>query len=175
MIYIRSITSTLYHKNWTIKGIFRALQLLYWFTLHPRPPLLTHLADAYCDHSLVLVSSFTTKLLISTTHSLLKHALLQSVGGSQNDGCWEKVSLLCHPLTLTEGDINLSLIPSNVKGSLWCQPKGEDGPGQRYWMRGGQREEGWEEKVPPHHTLPPPPTSTLRADTPGRPTRWQQQ
>lgn len=38
------------------------------------------------------------------------------------------------PLTLTEGegDINLSLIPSSVKGSLLCQPKGEDGPGQRH-------------------------------------------
>lgn len=45
------------------------------------------------------------------------------------------------PLTLTEGEghINLSLIPSSVKGSSWCQPKegGKEGEreGKRWcWM-----------------------------------------
>ena len=65
------------------------------------------------------------------------------------------------PLTLTEGegDINLSLIPSSVKGSLLSQPKGEDGPGQRHWVRGGHGG-GWEERAyPPQRffLLGPPP------------------
>lgn len=124
---------------------------------------------------LSLVAYFTTKLLKTTTHNLsdwhficlLKPALLQFIWGTQYESCKEKVSLLCC-YTLSPwhrvGDINLSLIPSSVKGSLWCQPKGEDGPGQRYWMRGGQRG-GWEEKGPLT-------TETLLLGSPPQPCGW---
>lgn len=120
------------------------LKVHFTFSTPPATHSLTHLADAHCDRDLLLLAILLSKgsnlQLITFQTDILSACrnlhCLDGWGTQYDGGCWGEslTAMLLRPLTLTEGEghINLSLIPSSVKGSLWCQPKGEDGPGQRY-------------------------------------------
>lgn len=135
-----------------------------------------------CLTSLLIMWPISTRLQLVTSSDfifLLKPAVW--TGSTKRRLRREIVADLSPPpLTQTEGDINLSLIPSSVKRPRWHQPRrGQDGPSRPGdWMRGGPggRMDGRRRASSPQtlFLLPTPLHLNPAVDTPGQPTRWQQ-